>query len=252
MIDFIASFGVSPLQWALVLFAALLIGAAKTGLVGIYLISIPIFAAVFGGKSSTGVILPVLIIADVFAVISYRKDIKWKKLFGVLPWAFVGIAVALWVGSSISDSVFKKLIASVVIIVLIFMLVKEISGRELKANNTWYLNAAIGILGGFSTMIGNAAGPILAVYFLSLDLDKNGFISTRAWFFWIINVLKLPLHILVWKTVDLHSIGFDLLLLPAIAVGSVAGFLLVKRIPEKPYRIFVIAATFVSSIFLII
>jgi len=250
--DFISSFGLAPLQWGLIIFASLLIGSSKTGFVGIYLISIPIFAWVFGGRASTGVLLPVLIIADIFAVISYRKAIKWKELLSVLPWAFAGIALALWVGSSVSDSVFKMLIAAAVIIVLVFMLVKEISGKELKAKNSWYINAAIGLLGGFSTMIGNAAGPILAVYFLSLNLNKNSFISTTAWFFWIINIIKLPLHIFIWHTVDLHSISFDLLMVPAVAAGSIAGVLLVKLIPEKPYRIFVIIATFVSAVFLII
>ena len=252
MIDFISSFELAPIQWALVIFSSVLIGATKTGLAGLYLIGVPIFAQIFGGKSSTGMMLPILVLADVFAVFSYRKSIKWKVLLGVLPWAVAGIAIALWIGTAVSDYVFKVLIAGAVIIVLVFMVFKEISGREIRIKDNLFLNIIIGLLGGFSSMIGNAAGPILAVYFLSHDLDKNTFISTTAWFFWIVNLIKLPVHIFVWKTANLHSLGFDLLMLPAIIAGAAAGVLLVRLIPEKPYRIFIIIATFVSSVFLII
>jgi uncharacterized membrane protein YfcA len=252
VIDFIASFGFTPVEWILVMVAAGLIGANKTGMVSISLISIPILAAVFGGRVSTGVMLPMLILADVIAVISYRKSILWKELAGIFPWALAGIGIALWIGSFVPDEVFKILIASAVIIVLAFLVIKEFTGRNITVGNRWYANAAIGLLGGFSTMIGNAAGPIMSVYFLSLNLNKNQFISTRAWFFWLINLAKLPLHIFVWKTVSLHTFGFDLIMLPAIAVGAVGGLFLVKHIPEKPYRIFVIIATLVSSVFLLI
>lgn len=252
MTDFIASFGFTPVQWMLVMLAAALIGANKTGMVSISLISIPILAAVFGGRASTGVMLPMLILADVIAVVTYRRSIRWKELLGIFPWAFAGIGIALWVGNFVPDEVFKILIAAAVIIVLGFLIIKELTGRAITIKNHWYANAVIGLLGGFATMIGNAAGPIIAVYFLSLNLDKNEFISTRAWFFWLLNLVKFPLQIFVWKTITPQSLGFDLLLLPAIAVGAIGGFFLVKRIPDRPYRIFVIIATLVSSVFLII
>ena len=252
MTEFVSSFGFTPLQWVMVMSAAALIGANKTGLVSISLIAIPILAAVFGGKASTGIMLPILILADVVAVFSYRKSIRWRELLGLLPWALAGIGIALWVGSRIPDDLFKILIAAAVFVVLIFLVVKEVTGRDITVKSCWYTNAAIGLLGGFATMIGNAAGPIIAAYFLSLNLNKNEFISTRAWFFWIINLLKFPLHAAVWNTITFRSLGFDLLMIPAIVIGGAAGFYLVKLIPEKPYRIFIIAATFVSSIFLII
>lgn len=252
MTDFISGFGLSPVSWLLIFMAGAFIGANKTGVVGISLISIPILAAVFGGKASTGVLLPMLIAADVIAIVSFRKSIRWNELLGILPWTLAGIGIALFVGDLIADSVFKICIASVVFLVLIFMITREFRGQLSSLKPHWYLNAAVGLLGGFSSMIGNAAGPVIAVYFLSRNLDKNEFIATRAWFFWIINLLKVPLHIFVWKTITFESLSFNLMMTPAIVIGAFTGFYLVKKIPEKPYRIFLICITAVSSLFLII
>jgi uncharacterized membrane protein YfcA len=159
--------------------------------------------------------------------------------------------IALFVGSRISDEVFKLFMAIAIMIVLLFMVIRESRGRDFSFKNRWYINAMVGLLGGFTTLIGNVAGPILAVYFLSIHLDKNEFIATRAWFFWIINLSKIPLHLFVWKTITVKTIGLDMLMIPVIVVGALIGIVLVKRIPEKPYRIFIIAATFVSALFLI-
>lgn len=252
MIEIISSYGFSPVQWLLLLSAAALIGANKAGLVSISLISIPVMALIFGGKASTGVMLPMLVAADTLAVLSYRKSIRWRELAALLPWTLAGIAAALYVGKRVPDTVFKIIIAAAILIVLIFLLIKEIAGKDIKIESRWYTNAAIGVVGGFSTMIGNAAGPVVAVYFLSLDLNKDEFISTRAWFFWLVNLIKVPLHLFVWKTITPQSLTLNLVMIPGILVGVAAGVMLVKRIPDKPYRIFVLCATFVASIFLII
>ena len=252
MTELISSFGFAPVQWAMIMFAAALIGANKTGLVSISLLAIPLMASVFGGKASVGVILPILIIADIIAVVSYRKNIRWRELLGLLPWTIAGIGIGLAVGQYVSDSVFKLLIAIIIIVALVLLLVKEFTGKEIKLKSRWYSTAVIGLLGGTATMIGNAAGPIIATYFLSIDLEKDEFVSTRAWFYWLVNLVKVPLHIFFWKTITIETFTVDLMMIPAIAAGGLLGLLLVKRIPEKPYRYFVFIATFVSVVFLII
>jgi len=51
------------------------------------------------------------------------------------------------------------------------------------------------VLSGFASMIGNAAGPIFAIYLLALGFTKNNFIGANSWFFFMINLIKLPLQI---------------------------------------------------------
>jgi uncharacterized membrane protein YfcA len=112
---------------------------------------------------------------------------------------------------------------------------------------SWWITAFFGILGGFSTMIGNAAGPIMSVFLLSMRLPKTGFVGTAAWFFLIVNYLKIPLQILFWHNISGRSLIFDLSLIPFIVLGVWLGVIFVKKVSETQYRIAVYALTLVSA-----
>jgi len=228
---------------------AFLIGISKTGISGAGLMVVPIMAGIFGGKPSTGLLLPILIFADVFAVSYYNRHARWKHVFKLLPWAVIGIFIALHVGEMIKDEVFKEIMAIVVLAGIVIMVYRDVK-KEIKVPDKMWFAAILGIAGGFSTMIGNAAGPIMALYLLSTRLPKNNFIGTGAWFFFIINLLKVPLHVFAWKTINFQTFIFDVLLIPAIALGAISGFHLVKLIPEKFYRILVIATTCIAAFLL--
>jgi uncharacterized membrane protein YfcA len=110
----------------------------------------------------------------------------------------------------------------------------------------------MGLLGGITTMIGNLAGPVMALYLLSMRLPKNEYIGTAAWFFLAINLFKVPFHIFSWQSIDVNSLMLNLICLPFIALGAWCGIWLVKRIPEKYYRWLVIAMTGTASIFMLV
>ena len=101
-------------------------------------------------------------------------------------------------------------------------------------------------------MVGNAAGPVMTIYFLSLGFKKNKFIGTAAWFFLFVNVFKVPFHVFVWKTIDTSVLLFGLSLFPFIILGAYIGFWIVQKIPEKPYRILLIASILLSTLKLIV
>ncbi len=247
-----AGFDFSILQWVLLAACAMLVGMSKVGVPGVSMLVVPTLAIIFGGKASTGILLPMLMMADVFAVSYYHRHAEWKYLWKLLPFAFVGIGVALWVGEVVNDEWFKNIMATLVFLCIGLLFWKDRQkGANLFPDNLWFA-AGMGILGGFATMIGNVAGPIFAIYLLAMHLPKNSFIGTGAWFFLIINFSKFPLHILVWKTINLQTLSLNLILLPAIALGAFAGFRLVKRIPDKHYRTAVIVVTALSAFLLLI
>jgi uncharacterized membrane protein YfcA len=92
----------------------------------------------------------------------------------------------------------------------------------------------------------------MSVYLLSKNLPKKEYIGTAAWFFFIINLSKLPLQIWGWHNITLQTLTFNLMLLPAIALGAYLGIKIVKLFPENAYRWFVLAATFVSAAALLV
>ncbi len=252
MIDLLNGFNFSFYQWLLAVLCGMMVGMAKTGVAGIGLLTVAILAGLFGGKASTGILLPMLSMADVFAVLYYSRHANWNNILRLLPWALLGILIALFLGQHISDQYFKSIIGIIILISIGLIFWKDFGERGTAVPDNWWFAGLMGLAGGFTTMIGNAAGPIMALYLLAMKLSKNAFIGTAAWFFMIINLSKIPLHIFFWKTITIKTLTFNLVLLPAIALGAFLGVRLVKRIPEKSYRIFIIVITAISAMLLLI
>lgn len=242
----------SLIQWGLILLCSFLIGMSKAGVPGVSMVVVPILAIIFGGKQSTGVLLPMLIMADVFGVTYYHQHANWKHVIKALPWAVIGVIVAMLVGNRVDDNQFKIIIATIILISIALMLWRDKSKAKETIPDSWYFAAIMGLAGGFATMIGNAAGPIFAIYLLALRLPKNEFIGTAAWFFFIINLFKLPLHIFSWHTISWQSISLNFINLPTIALGAFMGIWLVKKIPNSSYRWIVISITILSAFLMIV
>ena len=217
------------------------IGMAKTGLGGLGMVVVPVMANIFGAKSSTGILLLLLIIADFFGVRYYHMHADLRQLIKLIPSTIIGILTGVFIGNILSDVYFQFLLGAVIISGALIMVIKV----DIKENNLFSI--AVGFLGGFITMIGNAAGPIMSIYFLSMGFDKNKFIGTAAWFFLFVNLLKVPMHVFIWKTIDLNILLFDLSLFPLILLGALTGVWIVKKIPEQPYKIFVIVSVILST-----
>jgi len=238
---------------ALLLFAfvGLLIGMSKAGVHGAGMIAVPILAIIFGGRHSSGIMLPLLIMADVFGVIYYHRHTQWSHLKKLLPYALVGIILGTWIGDFINDDVFKLIMGIIIFISLGIMLYLEGRKSEDIPNHPAFA-ISTGIVGGFTTMVGNLAGSVMALYLLSVRLPKNQFIGTAAWFFLAVNVAKVPFHVVVWKTIDWNTLWLDLCFLPIIALGVVFGIQIVKRIKEQWYRYFIMIMTAAAAIVMLV
>lgn len=252
MTQILSSYSLTVIDWLLILMSAMLIGMSKTGVPGVSMIVVPTLALIFGGKQSTGVLLPILIFADVFAVIYYHRHANWKHLLRALPWAFGGLLLALWIGNLVNDVQFKHIIAITVFVSIALMIWKDYGTKAEFRPDSWWFAAIMGIAGGFATMIGNVAGPVFAIYLLAMHLKKQSFIGTTAWFFFIVNLSKFPLQVLVWKNINWPTLLIDCLAFPAIVLGAWLGIIIVKRIPEKTFKWLVIVITTLSAFLILI
>ncbi|MDR2471199.1 MAG: sulfite exporter TauE/SafE family protein [Treponema sp.] len=240
----------APWQLAAVIFSGICIGLSKTGLNGVTTVMVPILALIFGAKESTGVVLPMLCFADILAVAYYRRHAEWKYIIRLLPWALAGFGLALLVDRLIPPRGFKFLIGICIFTGLLVMFWNDRKGREAAIPSSWWFAAVFGVMGGFSTMIGNAAGPIMSVFLLSVRLPKASFVGTAAWFFMIVNYLKLPLQYFVWHNISPQSLLFNVTMIPVILVGAALGIFLVKKVSERVYRVLVYVMTIISTLLL--
>ncbi|MDH4091241.1 MAG: sulfite exporter TauE/SafE family protein [Cyclobacteriaceae bacterium] len=249
MID-IFSHHFTYLEFSLVLLAAMLIGMAKTGVHGAGMLAVPVLANIFGGQISSGILLPILVMADVLGVWYYHRHASWHHLKLLFPWSALGVVLGTVVGSYIDDAIFKVIMAIIIVVSVIVMIWLERGHKEAVPQNKGF-GITSGILGGFTSMVGNLAGTVMAVYLLSMRLPKNAFIGTTAWFFMATNWFKVPFHVFVWHTVTLNTLLLDLITLPMIILGAYLGVFIIKKLSEKTYRWFIIIMTLVAATFML-
>lgn len=241
-----------PVEWAVFLGCATLIGMSKTGVPNIGTFTVPLFAFLFGAKASTGITLPLLCMADLLAVIYYRKKFHRDLVLKPMPWALLGLVVALIVGHLIPQSGFRVMMAICILIGIATMVGTRQPERTYTLTESPWFAPVMGFLLGFSTMIGNAAGPLLVVYLLALRLPKFAFVATGAWFIMILNYFKIPLQAFVWDNLSWNSFLLDMTALPFILLGGILGIRVVHILPERQFKAAMIALTAISALFLLI
>lgn len=224
---------------------------AKTGVYGAGMMTVPMLAGAFGGKVSSGIMLPLLIMADVIGVWYYHRHALWSHLKILFPWSAAGVILGTVIGSYMNDGLFRLIMAIVILISVAIMLWMERDRSDSVPTNIWF-SASTGIAGGFTSMVGNLAGAVLTLYFLSMRLPKYAFIGTGAWFFMFINWFKAPFHIFVWHTLTWDILLLDLMTLPFILLGAFLGIIIVKHLSEKTYKWFIISMTIIAAVYMLV
>lgn len=244
----------SPLAWVLLGLAAALVGISKTALPGINTISIAIFAALLPAKASTGALLLLLIVGDVFALISYRREADWRALVRLIPFAAIGLALGAAFLAFAEDNWVRRLIGTILLCLIAVTLWQRFRGRRpgpASSRAAMAGRAGFGALGGFTTMVANAGGPVMSMYFLSAQLPVKTFLGTAAWFFAVINLVKLPISIGLGLFTP-ATLQLDLLLIPCVVVGAFIGRWIAARIRQQAFEWAVIAGTALGALYLLL
>lgn len=231
--------------------AALLVGLAKAGLKGLGTVAVVLLALAYGAKASTGIMMPILILGDIFAVLYYKRYVKWKYLFKFAPAIIVGVMIAVYFGKDLPEESFKLWMAGIILLSVVMLFFSERTNKVALPNN-WLFAGTLGILTGFTTMIGNMAGAFSNIFFLSTRLPKNELLGTVSWLFLFVNIFKLPFHIFTWETLSMSSFMQSVYLIPGVIIGFLLGLKLVSLFNEKSFRIFLLIATGLGALVIMI
>lgn len=191
--------------------------------------------------------MPLLLVGDVFAIIYYKRHVQWKYITQLMPWMIVGVLLGVVGGTYISDQLFKYGMAVIILFSVGMMFYWE-NKKDKKIPQHWTFASSMGMLAGFTTMVGNLAGAFSNIYFLAMRLPKNAFIGTAAWLFFIINAFKVPFHIWSWKTINSTSILKSIELVPFVVVGLITGVFLIKKIKNDNYRKLILLFTAIGGV----
>jgi uncharacterized protein len=231
-------------QWALGALCAVNVGMAKTGVPGMGVMVVPLMVLTVGdARMSAGWLLPILCAADVLAIWYWRRHAAAGQLFSLAPSAAIGIAAGA-VTLSLNEFFLRRLVGGIIALMLLIHLWRRFSKSELEAHPMAY-----GFAAGYSTTVANAAGPVMNLYLLSKKLPKEEFVATGAWFFFFVNLTKLPIY--VWHgLISRNSLIFDAVLIPAIVGGALLGRVVLYRISPKTFENSVIVLTIISTFLL--
>ena len=238
-------------QWLLALLAAFGVGVAKSGFAGLSMVHVLVFAFLFGARDSTGVVLPMLIIGDICAVCAFRQHARWDYIRKMLPPAMLGVVGGWLVMRWLSEAAFKPVTGGIILALTTLQLFRMSRPQlfEHVPHALWFA-WMMGLLAGVTTMLANAAGPIMALYFLAVALPKMEFVGTSAWFFLILNCAKVPFSVEL-GLIHPGTLLFNAALAPAIIVGLFVGRWLVVRISQRLFDAFLLAFVAIAALRLI-
>lgn len=247
----------APTAWALLALAALLVGISKTALPGIIPISVAIFASFLPPKESTAALLLLLILGDVFALLSYRHHADIRTLLRLIPTVALGIVAGAFFLAFAEDVLVRRIIGGILLLLIIFTLWQKLRRSRTADTPTnairggGFSRAGYGALGGFTTMVANAGGPVMSLYFLSAGFQVKAFLGTAAWFFAVVNLSKVP----IMAGLGLFTpqvLTVDLFLVPAVVIGAFAGRWITARMNQRAFEVIVIVFTILGALYLLL
>jgi uncharacterized protein len=240
-------------QWALGALGAFLVGLSKTGIPGLGILNVAIFALVFPARESVGLVLVILICGDIVAVTTYRRDASWPHLLRLFPWAAAGIVAGYFALGQVDDWQMRHLIGIILLCLVVLQFVRSrrtaALGSEAPPPAAWLAPIA-GITAGFTTMVANAAGPVMVLYLLAMRLPKILFIGTAAWYFLLLNLFKVPFSTSL-GLINVASLGVSLLLGPFAMLGALVGRPIAERLNQRVFELIALGLTFVAALLMI-
>jgi uncharacterized membrane protein YfcA len=242
-----------PWQWAFLAAGAFFCGLSKTGIAGLGILPVALFANALTARESTGALLPLLICADVFGVAFFRKHAEWPRLWKLFPWVALGVVLGYFSMGRFNDAQAQKTIGIILLGMIALQFWRRRQTGELAARlpHTRSFVAFTGVTAGFSTMIANAAGPMMMLYLLAIGLPKLALVGTAAWFFFLVNVFKVPFSIHL-GLITTDSLLLDAILLLPMIPGALLGPVLLKRINQSTFETMVLVFTLLAALRLLL
>lgn len=253
----------SPITYVAIAFAAICFGIDKSLASGAGLLSIATLTAVMPAHQASGLTLLMAICADWSAIWAYRGNVNVKSLIRLIPFVLVGICAGIWFLYVADNTVMKKTIG-IILAVFIAMYFISVLRKRLSAGKggaqsatessaepalegvsdaeaggraalfSWLKRIICGLLAGFTTMVANAAGPVTSIFFLSEHLPVIRFLGTTAWFYLIVNLIKLPISIhlgmITWE--GFLSMAWTI---PLIIVTVMIGRSIARRVSQETF-----------------
>jgi uncharacterized membrane protein YfcA len=214
--------------------AAVVVGISKAGIGGLGMLAVMIFAIIMPAKQATGMVLPLLCFGDCVGAAVYWQHAKWHHIWRLFPWTALGVVLGYFALNRIDETQARWLIGGIVLgLVAMHVLRRRFYGHEAE-HGAWF-PPVIGVLAGFTTLVANAAGPLMVIYMLAMRMPKMDYVGTGAVFFLILNLFKVPFMVHL-GLINPDSFAINLWLAPVVLAGAWFGRKLVLKIDQRAFE----------------
>lgn len=272
--------------WVLVMVGALVVGLSKTAMPGGGTIAVGLFALGLPAKESTAALLLLLMVGDATALWVYRREPDVRTLVRLIPSVLIGIVLGTVFFATVGGDTVRTTIGVILLVLIAVTVWRRRSARVKRSASVGpaatgsaastspsasattagdttspgpapsgpgvaLSRAGYGVLGGFTTMVANAGGPVMSMYFYAMRMPVLTFLGTSAWFFAIVNVIKLPFSAGL-GLITRDTLVMDLMLVPLVLIGAYCGAKIARRIPQGVFEKLILVLTVVSALALLV
>lgn len=238
-----------------VVIAVFIYGFSKTAMPVAGVVAGPLIAASLGPAIGSGFVVPLLILGDLMGLALYRSHADWRLMRKLVPGVLAGFVFMTLLFKFVDMLIVGRILGLLILTSVcleVWRLTHQVEvpedhpGMENKLAIAFY-----GTLAGMTTMGANAGGAAMTLYLVKMRVSMLAFMGTSAWFFFILNLLKVPF------VAGLHLLTLDSFLIsarfaPAMIVGGLVGALVFRRMNPKVFTTVALTLSALAALWLII
>ncbi|MDQ0471177.1 sulfite exporter TauE/SafE family protein [Labrys wisconsinensis] len=218
-----------PLFWLVAVVAVTVVGISKGGFAGLGVLGVPVLAVVVPSPvKAAAILLPILVLQDWVSLLSYRRSVDRRVLLVPLAGALAGTLAGYLLAATIQDGHVRLVVG---VIALAFAANWWIGVVQKRAEGPKPGDGAglfWGLVAGFTSFVSHAGGPPYQIYSLPQRLKPELLAGTTAWFFAIVNLMKVVPYFVLGQF-SRENLTISAALAPVAVVTTIFGVWLVRR-----------------------
>ena len=244
-----------PLLLGIVALAILLYGFSKTAMPVAGVVAGPMLAAALGPTVAAGFAVPLLILGDLMGLVYFRQHANWRLMLKIVPGVLVGFVITGLLFAFASTTLIARVIGVLLLLSVGLELLRRRTDEVREVESTAGVRRLevgfYGTLTGVTTMAANSGGAALSLYLIKMRVPMLAFMGTSVWFFFILNLIKLPI-IIPLGLITRESLISNLLFAPLIIVGALIGIATFRRMNQVWFDRIALTLSAIASLWLVI
>ena len=220
-----------PWFYAVAIPAVFVFGVSKGGFGGgLGVLGVPLMSLAVSPIQAAAILLPILCFMDIISTRVFWKRWSTFELWVVLPAAVLGILLGTLVFSYLSEALIRLIVGLVAVTFTLHHYASKWAG---KAHAIWppWAGRIAGAIAGFTSFVAHSGGPPVDMYLLRRPLDKTTFVGTTAFFFLVVNYVKLIPYAWLGQF-DTTNLVTSVVLFPVAAAGVLGGYWAHRRVSD--------------------